>query len=114
MSRVIDLCVHVQPGNFEILCEVCKKSTPLGFLRGTRPGNWYSWPRFRVSRLGRKLVRTLGLVFAHLVVVFKCHVILRSTLFRRFGGVVDFMVVRFAVVFFALIGKLRTLNIHLS
>ena len=30
-----------------------------------------------------------------------------STLFRRFGGVVDFMVVRFAVVFFALIGKLR-------
>ena len=49
---------HVQPGNFEISCEVCKKSTPLGFLRGTRPGNWYSWPRFRVSRLGRKLVRT--------------------------------------------------------
>ena len=58
ISRVIDLCVHVQPGNFEISCEVCKKSTPLGFLRGTRPGNWYSWPRFRVSRLGRKQVRT--------------------------------------------------------
>ena len=58
ISRVIDLCVHVQPGNFEISCEVCKKSTPLGFLRGTRPGNWYSWPRFRVSRLSRKLVRT--------------------------------------------------------
>ena len=114
MSRVIDLCVHIQPGNFEISCEVCKKSTPLVFLRGTRSGNWYSWPRFRVSRLGRKLVRTLGLVFAHLVVVFKCHVILLSTLFRRFGAVVDFMVVRFAVVFFALIGKLRTLNISLS
>ena len=39
---------------------------------------------------------------------------MNSTLIQRFGGVVDFMVVRFAVVFFALIGKLRTLNIHLS
>ena len=83
---------HVQPGNFEISCEVCKKSTPLGFLRGTRPGNWYSFSRIS----SRPETGT------------------NSTLIRRFGGVVDFMVVRFAVVFFALIGKLRTLNIHLS
>ena len=28
MSRVIDLCVHVQPGNFEISCKVVNLAPP--------------------------------------------------------------------------------------